>query len=117
MNLNNFSFYKKENYSGKDQYFFSNTNSYNIDYLFFFDSRGISSGYNNSLVKLIETKYSRSHKIIIISRPLYITTWSTLYNFLKLNNLKFKTLVTNMGFVDYTPKKKIILEDYIFQFN
>ncbi|MAH97848.1 MAG: hypothetical protein CMA12_00660 [Euryarchaeota archaeon] len=36
-----------------------------------------------------------------------MTTWATLINFLKLNqNIKFKYLITNMGFNDFTPKKK-----------
>ncbi len=38
-----------------------------------------------------------------------MTTWATLINFLKLNqNIKFKYLITNMGFNDFTPKKKKI---------
>jgi hypothetical protein len=36
-----------------------------------------------------------------------MTTWASLINFLKLNQkIKYKYLITNMGFNDFTPKKR-----------
>lgn len=51
----------------------------------------------------------------MVCRPLELTTWATLVNFMHFNKLAPQTLVTNMGFVDFTPKKQIILEDAIQQ--
>jgi hypothetical protein len=46
-----------------------------------------------------------------------MTVWATLVGFLAINNLKPTKIFTNMGFVDFTPKKQKILEDVIGQIN
>jgi hypothetical protein len=86
-----------------------------VQTLFFFDSRGISKQFENSLVEKIVTTYSYNHTILLVSRPLELTTWMTLYNFIRLNNITSNKIVTNMGFVDFTPKKLSVLQKSINQ--
>jgi len=52
---------------------------------------------------------------MLVCRPLDLTTWATLLNFLVANALEPGCIVTNVGFVDFTPKKQSILEDAIRQ--
>ena len=47
---------------------------------------------------------------MLITRPKELTIFFTLINFLKNNQLKFKYLISNLGFVDLTPKKKFIVD-------
>jgi hypothetical protein len=101
--------------SGHDFYITSNCDVEEVDILVFFDSRGISSCFNGSIVeKLIN--YFENVNYLIVSRPIEITTWVSLYNFMKLNNIKPKKIITNMGFVDFTPKKMSVIEDIISQY-
>ena len=80
-----------------------------VDLLIFLDSRGISRSFENSLAhKIISTTKRR---FLCICRPLELTTWATLYNFLSVNPIKPQQLITNLGFVDFTPKKASIFED------
>lgn len=88
-----------------------------VEYLLFFDSRGISKSFDESLIKLILDYIGKSIKYLVVARPLEITIWVTLFNFLKLNKVKPKKIITNMGFVDFTPKKFTIIEETIFQYN
>jgi hypothetical protein len=74
--------------------------------LIFLDSRGYSLESEKNLITFFQKKFKKK-KYLIISRPLEMTTWATLINFLKLNQkIKYKYLITNMGFNDFTPKKK-----------
>ena len=86
-----------------------------VNTLFFFDSRGISRNYENSLINLIIEECNDSLNYLIIGRPLEITIWVTLYNFIRMNNLNLKRVVTNMGFVDFTVKKKAIIQQSLYQ--
>ena len=81
-----------------------------IDLLLFFDSRGVSKQYNNSLIHKIISHLPQKMSFLLISRPLEITTWMTLYNFIFLNRIVPKKIITNMGFVDFTPKKVPLLK-------
>lgn len=51
----------------------------------------------------------------MICRPLKLTLWATLVGFLALNKIKISKIITNLGFVDFTPKKKNILKNAIRQ--
>lgn len=76
------------------------------DYLIFFDSRGVSSEYEGSIADLLVRHFERKNiSFLLVNRPLEITTWCSLYNFLFTNKIMFNNLITNMGFVDFTPKK------------
>jgi hypothetical protein len=110
-----------ENSTSKENKTFYNLNNINeIDYLIYLDSRGLTineKNYHNSyMYKLIKELENNNISYIAISRPKNLTTFATLLNFLSLNpNLSFKNLITNVGFVDFTPKKRIFIEDMILQ--
>ena len=76
-----------------------------IDLLLFFDSRGVSKQYNNSLIHRIISHLPQKMSFLLISRPLEITTWMTLYNFILLNRIVPKKIITNMGLLISTQKK------------
>ncbi|MCG9900343.1 MAG: hypothetical protein MH132_10110 [Hydrotalea sp.] len=88
-----------------------------VDTLLFFDSRGISKQFDNSLVDQIIKNLPSSHTFLLVSRPLEITTWMTLYNFILINKIIPKRIITNMGFVDFTPKKMSIIEKSTCQYD
>lgn len=100
-------------YQGPDQYIFASCPLPQVKYLFFFDSRGISGEWETSLLKSILSYVKEDY--LIVARPLELTTWATLYNFLNLNSLSFERIITNIGIVDYTPKKKILCENMMAQ--
>ncbi|MFK5974991.1 MAG: hypothetical protein QM493_00660 [Sulfurovum sp.] len=80
-----------------------------FDCLLFFDSRGIVDLFIKELDK-------KKLTYLIITRPKNLTIFATLYNFLKLNpKLKFRNLITNLGFVDCTPKKQKNIDDIVVQ--
>ncbi len=85
-----------------------------LDLLVFFDSRGIGASFDDSLANRIMS-HAKVGRYLMICRPLNLTTWATLCNFLLLNDLRPKKIITNMGFVDFTPKKQSVLEDAIKQ--
>jgi len=96
----------------------SNAEHPKIDYLLFLDSRGISRGFEYSLAdKLINKILQLEKTYLLICRPLKLTVWATLVGFMALNRLNPGKIITNMGFVDFTPKKKSILEDVVQQVN
>jgi hypothetical protein len=102
----------------KSDFFISaNCEPVSADLLVFFDSRGISANFRGSIVEKVINKVSPSEKYLMVSRPLEITTWMTLFNFVKLNNLCPKKILTNMGFVDFTPKKILVIEKSTIQYN
>ena len=59
----------------------------------------------------------KNKKYVAINRPLNLTTWATLWNFLKLNNINPNCVITNVGFVDFTPKKKSNVKEALYQVN
>lgn len=102
--------------SGDDFYISSNSYDFELDYLLFFDSRGIGKKYEGSIAhRLVSMLTAKGKKYLIICRPLELTVYATLINFLNYNQIKPAKIITNLGFVDFTPKKKSILEDIIQQ--
>lgn len=103
-------------HAGRDFDVRSNGGREELDYLIFLDSRGISGGFEGSLADKLIGHISRAGgNYLSLCRPLELTTWATLINFITLNKLSPGRIVTNMGFVDFTPKKKSILKDAIRQ--
>lgn len=88
------------------------------DLLIFTDSKGTSIGdevgkeWTTLLIKKLKSK---GISYLFVSRPKEMTVFFTLLNFLELNNIKFKKLVTNVGFVDTTPKKEEFIDDIFSQ--
>jgi len=110
-------FYEKSFNTNKDFLIKTNCNSHEYDFLIFLDSRGFSFETKKNLASFFLKKIKKQ-KILIIIRPLLMTTWGTLNNFLYLNpKIKFKFLITNMGFNDFTPKKKILAKNVLKQSN
>lgn len=99
---------------------FSEKGRDSVDFLIFTDSRGSAIEdfeskeycWTDGLIKKLERD---NFSYLFVSRPKDLTVFFTLLNFLELTPLKFKYLVTNMGFVDFTPKKKIYSEDILTQ--
>jgi hypothetical protein len=103
-------------HAGRDFDVRSNGGRGKLDYLIFLDSRGVSGGFEGSLAdKLTGWISGAGGYYLSLCRPLELTTWATLINFITLNRLNPAQIVTNMGFVDFTPKKQSILEDAIRQ--
>lgn len=104
-------------HTGDDFYVSSNAYVNHYDYLIFFDSRGFSGSFDQSLAGLITKHLSLNNlSYLILVRPLPLTMWISLYNFLTLNSFSFENLITNVGFVDFTPKKLNILKSASLQF-
>jgi len=109
-------FVGKELHKGNDALVLSNCNGKQPDALLFFDSRGISKEYEGSLAGRIVDYYEQlKMTYLMIVRPLELTTWATFVNFMNANKISPGKIITNMGFVDFTPKKKSILLDAIQQ--
>jgi len=109
-------FYGSQLHSGHDCIFKSNAKNSNIDFLVFFDSRGVSSSYKNSLAdKIVKQIELNGASYLLICRPVNLTTWATLVNFIKINELSPSKIITNLGFVDFTPKKFDIINEAIEQ--
>ena len=101
---------------GHDFVVHSNASSNIIDYLYFLDSRGISRCFEGSLAEmLIDRALQTGKTYLCICRPLELNIWATLIGFLALNQIKPVNIITNMGFVDFTPKKNLILQDIVRQ--
>ena len=99
---------------------YQSDNNFRYDYLVVIDSRGLVNNLNlfeYSYILLLKKEFDKlNFKYLIISRPKNLTVFATVYNFLKLKqNLKFKILITNLGFVDCTPKKKDNINDILEQ--
>ena len=109
-------FYGNEINQRHDFFITANCKLRDVQTLFFFDSRGISKEYEHSLIKRIVDELSYSQCYLIVGRPLEITIWMTLYNFVRMNNLNLTKIVTNMGFVDFTPKKHSIIQQSLDQY-
>ncbi|WP_294919240.1 hypothetical protein [Sulfuricurvum sp. PD_MW2] len=106
--------------SQENQIFISDNTLRHYHYLMFFDSRGLATD-NNKIENSYLYRFKRLLDIhnlsyLIISKPKNLTLFATLYNFLLLNeNFTFNTLVTNIGYVDLTPKKQDYLDDALIQ--
>jgi len=113
----NLNFFGKINI-GDDFIIKKNTEDENFDYLIFLDSRGIylENKKKSFGIKLYNYLIKLGKKCLLLNRIKYITVFYTLCNFIKNNpNLKFDNLITNVGFVDFTPKKQEIIDDIILQ--
>jgi hypothetical protein len=86
-----------------------------LELLAFFDSRGIGGSFAGSLAQRLLARVGDRVPFLLVCRPLELTTWASLFNFIATNALAPRRIVTNMGFVDYTPKKKAILDDAVRQ--
>jgi hypothetical protein len=109
-----------QNYNDQDSYFEYSNKERVYDFIFYFDSRGHQKEFaeDRSILELIKERCQKiSATFLILGRPKYCTTFFSLVNFLKLNQITARTLVTNVGFVDLTPKKKDILDDILEQKN
>ena len=108
--------YGERLHSGHDFICRSNAQCSSIDDLLFFDSRGISGSFDGSLAQMLISEIERSgRRYLFVSRPLELTTWATLLNFMRLNEVCPGRILTNMGFVDFTPKKIRVLQDTVLQ--
>lgn len=101
--------------TGYDFLIQSNSKDNNIEQLIFLDSRGVGREFEGSLAEKIVKKIYLKKRYMILCRPLKLTTWATLFNLLSCNKLKPQKIITNMGFVDFTPQKKNLLENAIRQ--
>ncbi len=109
-------FFGNAPYVGHDRLLRSNAEAGPIDILFFLDSRGVSGQLEGSLTeRLLSFSAERQWRCLMICRPLELTIWASLLNFLALNEIRPSRIVTNMGFVDFTPKKPEILDDAMAQ--
>ena len=103
-------------HQGKDFMIKSTCKSLNPDYLLFFDSRGISKCYHNSLAdRLISHIEQLGKSYLLICRPLELTIWASFLNFMNINQINPGKIILNMGFVDFTPKKLDLLQDTLAQ--
>lgn len=92
--------------------------SNNYDVLIFTDSKGTDIGESRGkewTSRIIDSFETNQITYLFISRPKEITTFFTLLNFIKLNNIQFVNLISNLGFVDLTPKKEEFIDDIIMQ--
>ncbi len=114
-NIGQLRIYGKRLNTGLDFLIKCNAKDNKIDKLVFLDSRGVGREFNGSLAEKIITRIDLNSSYIMVCRPLELTTWATLSNFMALNSIKPQKIITNMGFVDFTPKKVALLEDAIKQ--
>lgn len=88
------------------------------DVLIFTDSKGStlnSVEWKTWTELLIDQLEKHNLSFLFISRPKEITIFFTLITFLKSNPIRFNYLITNLGFVDFTPKKLEFMNDIIAQ--
>lgn len=99
-------------HDGHDFFVSSNAKGNVFDYLIFLDSRGVGRQLKGSLGHRLMSRISHLGKTyIIVCRPLDLTIWASLIGFLANNKFEVAKIITNMGFVDFTPKKYSILQD------
>lgn len=90
----------------------------NFDLLLFTDSKGSSLDKSESpqwTKRLMQDFDDWGLSYLSICRPKELTTFFSLIQFMQRNPFHFRYLVTNMGFVDYTPKKSEFVQDIIDQ--
>jgi hypothetical protein len=85
-----------------------------VEVLVFFDSRGVSGQWDGSLLQLV-VDHLAGTPFLALARPLTMTTWATLLNVLVLNELAPRLVLTNVGLVDCTPKKRPLCDDVLAQ--
>lgn len=88
------------------------------DVLIFTDSKGSVSDIPGSPCwtdMLAEQLSSEGRSCLLIVRPKVLTTFFTLLNFMAGNRITFRSLITNVGFVDFTPKKEEYMIDIMDQ--
>ena len=87
------------------------------EYLIFTDSKGNCEENFYSWVDQLTDKLKINNvSFLLITRPKEMTIFFSLINFLNNNNdIKFKYLITNIGFVDTTPKKREFINDIFDQ--
>ena len=106
-------------YKGNDHFVKSYPNDgKRFEYLIFTDSKGCgSNGITGDewTIRLSNYFIKKNISHLIICRPKEITVFPTLINFLQKNQIKFNKLITNLGFVDTTPKKSEFIDDIIDQ--
>ena len=87
------------------------------EYLIFTDSKGnCEENFYSWTDQLIDRLKNKSISFLLITRPKEMTVFFSLINFLNNNDdIKFKYLITNIGFVDTTPKKKEFINDIFDQ--
>ncbi len=115
---NRFNFGRGNNFQREHFQIFSNKpNSNYYDYLVFLDSKGycLSNPKVSWIFRLAEKIDNKNKSYLIITRPKELTIFFSLINFVMLNNIKYKNLITNVGFVDLTPKKINYIRDIIDQ--
>jgi hypothetical protein len=117
---NNFNFGPGEPNLNKDfRIILSSKNRHNsFDYLIFTDSKGTSIGDQKGLewtTQILNELSEKNKTFLLITRPKELTVFFTLINFLELNKIDFKYLITNLGFVDLTPKKEKFINDIVSQ--
>lgn len=93
--------------------------AHEIQRIAFLDSRGkkiFPDSDPDFLAALIAKEWdNKSEKYLIVTRSHANTTIFTLLNFLENLQLKIPYLLTNVGFVDFTPKKKSVADDILLQ--
>lgn len=90
----------------------------NYDVLIFTDSKGTASRPAGSMTwaqLVLEELAKHGLSYLFISRPRDLTIFFTLMNFIRENPLSFQYLITNVGFVDFTPKKIEYMKDILEQ--
>jgi hypothetical protein len=102
-------------HEGHDRLIRANCDRDALEVLVFLDSRGIGADFSGSLVERILTQLNGSRGYLAICRPLELTTWATLFNFLAINALNPRQIITNVGFVDFTPKKQAVVDAAVQQ--
>lgn len=87
--------------------------------LIFADSRGffLENAEWSWSMRFLRYLTHRKKAAILIVRPRDCTVFLTLLNFLRLNKIKMKYLVAQLGLVDFTPKKWDNIEDILTQKN
>ena len=87
------------------------------EYLIFTDSKGnCEENFSSWTDQLIDRLKINGVSFLLITRPKEMTIFFSLINFLNNNNdIKFKYLITNIGFVDTTPKKREFINDIFDQ--
>ncbi|MDD5072674.1 MAG: hypothetical protein PHO67_02305 [Candidatus Omnitrophica bacterium] len=88
-----------------------------IDVLIFSDSRSSNIKSINDSWSMRMFRYFKDKKmsVMLVVRPKECTVFLTLVNFLESNKLYFKHLITEIGLVDFTPKKIEIINDILDQ--
>lgn len=105
-----------ENSISESSLCFSSSKSVLSEYrwLIFVDSRGLEGDCqigSTWLFKFCLDLEKKGESYLAVSRPKNITIFATLINFIELNKISYENLVTNLGFVDCTPKKECFIDD------